>query len=108
MSAVTKEYFPSLLHLISLGVVGAATVGVFFGVGLMWLTDPQPAAPPADEVRPAQALEFPEVHQRTTTGRGIGRWSQLPTMWQRSPHPTPCRRQTPPPRQRHPTEPHSR
>lgn len=73
MSAVTKEYFPSLLHLISLGVVGAATVGVFFGVGFMWLTDPQPAAPPADEVRPAQALEFPEVPPPANNDRAQGR-----------------------------------
>lgn len=57
MKGVLKEDIRSLLHLVSLGVVGAATVGVFFGIGLMWLTDPRPAALPEHPVRSEQALQ---------------------------------------------------
>ena len=62
MSGITKEDLRSLLYLVSLGVVGAATVGVFFGAGLMWLIDPHTAARPADPVISAQALR-PEEFQ---------------------------------------------
>ena len=57
MSVLTKDDFRSLLYLVSLSVVGAATVGVFFGVGFVWLTDPNPATPSADPVLRAQVLE---------------------------------------------------
>jgi len=57
MKGVLKEDIRSLLHLVSLGVVGAATVGVFFGIGLMWLTDPRPAALPEHPVISEQALQ---------------------------------------------------
>jgi hypothetical protein len=57
MNGVTKEDVRSILHLVSIGVVGAATVGIFFGLGFMWLTDPRPAAPPANPPMPGQALE---------------------------------------------------
>jgi hypothetical protein len=62
VSGITKEDLRSLLYLVSLGVVGAATVGVFFGAGLMWLIDPHTAARPADPVMSAQALR-PEEFQ---------------------------------------------
>lgn len=52
-----KDDLRSLFHLVSLGVVAAATIGVFFGVGFMWLTDPRPAAPPVDQVTPEQAAQ---------------------------------------------------
>jgi hypothetical protein len=57
MNGVTKEDVRSILHLVSIGVVGAATVGIFFGLGFMWLTDPRPAAPPGNPAMPGQALE---------------------------------------------------
>jgi hypothetical protein len=57
MSVLTKDNFRSLLYLVSLSVVGAATVGVFFGFGFLWLTDPNPATPPVDPVLSAHVLE---------------------------------------------------
>jgi hypothetical protein len=57
MSALTKDNFRSLLYLVSVSIVGPTTVGAFFGVGLLWLTDPNPATPSADPVLPAQALK---------------------------------------------------
>ena len=57
MNGMTKEDVRSTLYLVSIGVVGAATVGIFFGLGFMWLTDPRPAAPPANPAMPGQALE---------------------------------------------------
>jgi hypothetical protein len=68
MNAVTKEDFRSLVYLVSLGVVGAATVGVFFGVGLMWLIDPHPAALSLHPVMSAQALEPEEGDTGTVWG----------------------------------------
>ena len=63
MSGLMKEDLRSLLYLISLGIVGAVTIGVFFGMGFMGLTDPRrPVAPRADPILPAQAVkedEFP-------------------------------------------------
>jgi hypothetical protein len=45
MSAVTNhDDFVSLLHLISLGAVAAATVGVFFGIGFLLIAPPHPTA----------------------------------------------------------------
>ena len=63
MNSALKEDLRSLLHLVSLAVVGAATIGVFFGLGFMWLTDPRPAALPEDPVisQQAQALEADAV-----------------------------------------------
>jgi hypothetical protein len=61
MITVPKDDFRPLLHLVSLGVVGAATLGVFFGVGFLLLAPRHPATPSADPVLPAQALEAHEV-----------------------------------------------
>jgi hypothetical protein len=44
-------------YLVSLAAVGAATVGVFFGVGFLLLAPPHPTAPSADPDPLAQALE---------------------------------------------------
>ena len=61
MRPAIKEDFRPLLQLISLGVVSAATVGGFFGVGFIWLTDRYPAASLAGQVPSAQPLELPEA-----------------------------------------------
>ena len=76
---ITKEDLRSLLYLVSLGVVGAATVGVFFGAGLMWLIDPHPAALPADPVNSAQALRPEEFQLRRDTVRVWGLAPDAPT-----------------------------
>jgi hypothetical protein len=61
MTIVPEDDFRPLLHLVCLGAVGAATIGIFFGVGFLWLAPPRPAAPPADTVLPAQTFEPREV-----------------------------------------------
>jgi hypothetical protein len=81
---ITKEDIRSLLYLVSLGVVGAATVGVFFGAGLMWLIDPRPVDPhppalPADPVNSAQALRPEEFQLRADTVRVWGLAPDAPT-----------------------------
>jgi hypothetical protein len=75
MSAVAKEDFRSLLYLVSLGVVGAATVGVFFGIGFLLLRPPDPATPPADPVPPAQASEALETAR---SGSNDTAWGSSP------------------------------
>ena len=72
MRAATKEDFRSLLHLISLGVVGAATVGGFFGVGFIWLTDRHPTAPLADQLPSAQPLNLHEVPPPVKNDTALG------------------------------------
>jgi hypothetical protein len=62
MSAATKHDSVYLLHLVSLGAVAAATVGVFFGVGYSLIAPPHPAAPLKDPVPEAQALQVEELH----------------------------------------------
>jgi hypothetical protein len=79
VGGITKEDLRSLLYLVSLGVVGTATVGVFFGAGLMWLIDPHPAALPADPVNSAQALRFEEFQLRGDTVRVWGLEPDAPT-----------------------------
>ena len=61
MTTVPKDDFRPLPYLVSLGAVAAATIGVFFGIGFLWLTPPHPAGPSAAPVAPAQALEGREV-----------------------------------------------
>lgn len=57
MNRVTKGDIRSLVYLISCSVVGAAVVGVFFGIGFLWLIDPDRAVPDADPVVATQALK---------------------------------------------------
>jgi hypothetical protein len=57
MITVPKYDFRPLFYLVSLAAVGAATVGVFFGVGFLLLAPPHPTAPSADPDPLAQALE---------------------------------------------------
>jgi hypothetical protein len=78
VSGVTKDDFRSLLYLISLSVVGAATIGVFFGVGFLWLTDPQPATSAADPVLSAQALETHEIRPPGNNDTAWGSSPELP------------------------------
>jgi hypothetical protein len=84
MTTVPKDDFRPLFHLVSLGVVGAATVGVFFGVGFLWLAPPRPAAPPADPALPAQSLEAREVPTSggndTPSGSSAGALASLVTV----------------------------
>ena len=67
MSAVTRRDFASLLHLVSLSAVAAATVGVFFGVGFFLIAPPHPVpslkdpAPGAEAVQ-VEELQSPENH----------------------------------------------
>jgi hypothetical protein len=61
MTTVPKDDFRPLPYLVALGAVGAATVGVFFGIGFLLLSAPHPATPSADPGLQAQALEAHEV-----------------------------------------------
>jgi hypothetical protein len=91
MRAVTKVDFRSLLFLISFSVVGAATVGVFIGVGFLWLTDPHPGTQSADPIRSYRHKLWKRMrsgHLGTTTRRGARRRDSLPTRWRRAPRPT--------------------
>ena len=60
MTAAPAEEAPSLLNLVTIGTVAAATIVVFFGVGFLLLSLPNPATHPAD---PAPASEALEAHQ---------------------------------------------
>jgi hypothetical protein len=62
MSAATKHDPAYLFHLVSLGAVAAAIVGVFFGIGYSLIAPPDPAAPLKDPVPEAQALQVDELH----------------------------------------------
>jgi len=53
--------FRPLPYLVSLGVVGAATVGIFFGAGFLLLAPPLGVGSSADPVPPILALEAHEV-----------------------------------------------
>src|SRR5258706_8175597 len=55
-----KYDFRPLPYLVFLGAVGAAIVGVFFGVGFLLLVPSYPVNPPADPIPPAQT---PEAHE---------------------------------------------
>jgi hypothetical protein len=61
VSAVTRRDFASLLHLVSLSAVAAATVGVFFGVGFLLIAPPHPAAPLKDPAPEAEAVQVEEL-----------------------------------------------
>src|SRR5215510_7749943 len=74
MDAVTKGDIRSLVYLISCSVVGAAVVGVSFGIGFLWLTDPDRAVPDADPVVAAQALKadkFASQEDDDTAGHSL-------------------------------------
>jgi len=60
MSTAPTEEAPSLLNLVTIGAVATATIVVFFGVGFLLLSHPNPATPPSD---PAPASEALEAHQ---------------------------------------------
>jgi hypothetical protein len=61
MTTVPNDTFHPLLHLISLGAVAVAIVGVFFGIGFLLLAPPRPAMPPAPPDPLAQAREENEI-----------------------------------------------
>ena len=61
MITAPKYDFRPLLYLVSLGVVGAATVGIFFGAGFLLLAPPLGVGSSADPVPPILALEAHEV-----------------------------------------------
>jgi hypothetical protein len=75
MATVPKDDIRTLLYLVPLVAVGAAAVGLFFGVGFSWLGLPYPAAPPVDPVLPAQALE---AHRVPPPGNDDTAWGSLP------------------------------
>ena len=51
MTTVPTEEAPSLLNLVTIGAVATATIVVFFGVGFLLLSLPNPATQPADPQR---------------------------------------------------------
>ena len=61
MSAVIRRDFASLIHLVSLSAVAAATIGVFFGVGFLLIAPPHPAAPLKDPAPEAEAVQVEEL-----------------------------------------------
>lgn len=61
MIAARKEESRSLLNLVIVGAVAAATIVVFFGVAFLWLGPLSPAMQPADPAPAAEALVTPEV-----------------------------------------------
>jgi hypothetical protein len=74
MNSVTKRDIRSLVYLISCSVVGAAVVGVFFGIGFFWLIDPDRAVPDADPVVATQALKadkFASQEDSDTAGHSL-------------------------------------
>ena len=56
MTAVPTEEAPSLLNLVTIGTVAAATIVVFFGVGFLLLSLPNPATHPADPAPASEAV----------------------------------------------------
>jgi hypothetical protein len=60
MTTVPTEEARSLLNLVTIGAVAAATIVVFFGVGFLLLSLPNLATQPVD---PAPASEALEAHQ---------------------------------------------
>ena len=60
MSTAPTEEAPSLLNLVTIGAVATATIVVFFGVGFLLLSLPNPATQPPD---PAPASETLEAQQ---------------------------------------------
>jgi hypothetical protein len=60
MTTAPTEEAPSLLYLVTIGAVATATIVVFFGVGFLLLSLPNPATQPAD---PAPASDALEAHQ---------------------------------------------
>jgi hypothetical protein len=61
LTTVPKDEFRPLPHLAALGAVGAAIVGVFFGVGFWLLSPRHPTAPSADPGLHAQTLQAYEA-----------------------------------------------
>ena len=61
MITAPKYNFRPLPYLVSLGVVGVATVGIFFGAGFLLLAFPLGMGSSADPVPPILALEAHEV-----------------------------------------------
>lgn len=72
MSAVTRRDFASLLHLVSLSAVAAATVGVFFGVGFLLIAPPQPAPPLKDPAPEAQAVQVDDLQSPENNDAAVG------------------------------------
>ena len=60
MTAAPTEEAPSLFNLVTIGAVATSTIVVFFGVGFLLLSLPNPATQPSD---PAPASEALEAHQ---------------------------------------------
>ena len=60
MTTAPTEEAPSLLNLVTIGAVATATIVVFFGVGFLLLSHPNPSTQPSD---PAPASEALEAHQ---------------------------------------------
>ena len=71
MITVPKYDFRPLPYLAFLGAVGAAIVGVFFGVGFLLLVPPHPVNPPADPIPPAQT---PEAHELAPPANNDTAW----------------------------------
>src|SRR5215831_17085196 len=71
MTAAPEGDLRSLLHLVSLGAVAAATTAGLFGTAYLWLVAPNPAKAPAELGPPAQAMsidEFPAPADDATAG----------------------------------------
>ena len=74
MTTVRKDDFRPLVYLLPLGAVGAAIVGVFFGVGFLLLTPPRGAAPPTLPDPPIQA----EAHEVPPPADNDTEWDSTP------------------------------
>ena len=61
MSVFSKEDLESLLSLVPVGIVVAAAIGLFYGVGFLWLIHPDPVGTPAASIARAPAPESDEV-----------------------------------------------
>ena len=71
MTAAPQGDLRSLLYLVSLGAVAAATTAGLFGTAYLWLVAPNPAKAPAELGPPAQAMsidEFPAPADDATAG----------------------------------------
>lgn len=74
MSAVTRRDFASLIHLVSLSAVAAATVGVFFGVGFFLIAPqhlPAPLKDPTPEAEAVQVEELQSPENNDAAGRSL-------------------------------------
>src|SRR5215831_11773025 len=103
MTAAPEGDLRSLLHLVSLGAVAAATTAGLFGTAYLWLVAPNPAKAPAELGPPAQAMsidEFPAPADDATAGSTETAADNVAPSLAPAPH----RSRTPASRKRHPSK----